>query len=74
MSYTYVATSFKNGIPLAAFHRKHELEGWCQREINEDYPSGGWLALYRVRSYPCKVVELASVIQDGRVELIEVVS
>jgi len=38
--------------PLASFHLKHELERWCQREIDEGYPSGGWLALYRIRSYP----------------------
>ena len=71
MSYTYLATAFKNGEPLAAFHLKHELESWCQREIDEGYPSGGWLALYRIRSYTwertSKVVELDILERDGRV-------
>lgn len=51
MSYTYLAID-PDGVPVVAFHQKHELARWCQREIDEGFPSGGWASLYRTRSYP----------------------
>lgn len=68
MSYTYLATSVKDGEPLAAFPRLHELERWCTLEANAGYPLGGWLSLYRIRSAPwsrpSRVVELEYVHED----------
>lgn len=50
MSYTYMALSFRDGKPIAVYTRKYELRNWCRWEEKEGYPSGGWLALYRIRN------------------------
>ena len=61
MSYTYLATSKKSGLPLASFPRKHELERWCGHEFNRSLGFES-VCLFRVRSYPWEldsiVVEL----------------
>ncbi len=49
MSYTYMAMSAQDGLPLAVTHRKHDLAYWLRRERDKGYPSGGWMSIYRVR-------------------------
>lgn len=67
--YIYLATSFKDGEPIAAFVRKYELADWCRNEAKRGYPSGGWLSLYRLRTVTWEHrfdrVELEYVFADG---------